>query len=72
MLGNAEVAATMDDLDPLEYGVIVESGYRKGLLLPNLEGVETPEQQVSIALKKAGIREGEPYTMKRFKVTRHK
>lgn len=72
VLGNAEVAATMDDLDPVEYGVIVESGYRKGLLLPNLEGVETPEQQVSIALKKAGIREGEPYTMKRFKVTRHK
>jgi AmmeMemoRadiSam system protein A len=72
VLGNAETAATMDDLDPVEYGVIVESGYRKGLLLPNLEGVETPEKQVSIALQKAGIPEGEPYTMKRFKVTRHK
>ena len=72
VLGNAEAAATMDDLDPVEYGVIVESGYRKGLLLPNLEGVDTPEKQVSIALQKAGIREGEPYTMKRFKVTRHK
>lgn len=72
VLGNAEPATTMKDLDPIEYGVIVESGYRKGLLLPNLEGIETPEKQVSIALQKAGIKEGEPYTMKRFKVTRHK
>lgn len=72
VLGNAEPAATMEDLDPKEYGVIVESGHRKGLLLPNLEGIDTPEKQVSIALQKAGIQEGSPYTMKKFKVSRYK
>lgn len=72
VLGNAEPAPSMESLDPIEYGVIVESGFRKGLLLPNLEGIDTSEKQVSIALQKAGIKEGEPYTMKRFKVTRHK
>lgn len=72
VLGNAEPALTMEDLDPIEYGVIVESGYRKGLLLPNLEGIDTPEKQVDIALQKAGIKEEDSYTMKRFKVTRHK
>jgi len=72
VLGNSEAAPSMDSLDPIEYGVIVESGFRKGLLLPNLEGIDTPEKQVSIALQKAGIKDGDPYTMKRFKVTRHK
>ena len=72
VLGNAEPAPSMESLDPMEYGVIVESGFRKGLLLPNLEGIDTPEKQVSIALQKAGIKDGDTYTMKRFKVTRHK
>jgi AmmeMemoRadiSam system protein A len=59
-------------LDVLRYGVIVSSGRRHGLLLPNLEGVDTPEHQVAIALQKAGIRPGEPYEMARFRVVRHK
>jgi len=58
-------------LDVKEYGVIVTSGNRRGLLLPNLEGVETVQQQVFIALSKAGIRQGEPFQMERFKVIRH-
>ncbi len=50
--------------------MIVSSGYKRGLLLPDLEGVDTPEQQVEIALQKAGIRPYEEYVMERFKVER--
>ncbi len=58
-------------LDTSVYGVIVRSGMRSGLLLPDLEGVDTPEEQVRIATMKAGIRPGEPVELQRFKVTRH-
>ncbi len=60
------------DLDPKEYGVIVGSRGRKGLLLPDLEGVDTVFEQLSIALRKAGINPNENYTTQRFKVIRHK
>jgi len=59
-------------LNPKEYGVIVRSGGRTGLLLPDLEGVDTVEEQLSIALRKAGIRPGEAYTVERFRVIRHR
>lgn len=61
-----------DDLDPKNYGVIVTSGRKKGLLLPDLEGIDTKDEQVKIALKKAGIREDEQYNIERFKVVRFK
>lgn len=64
--------ATMEDLDAKEYGVIVTSGSRRGLLLPNLEGVDTPEEQVKIALQKGGISPSEPFELERFRVVRHK
>jgi AmmeMemoRadiSam system protein A/AmmeMemoRadiSam system protein B len=72
ILGEAEPAGSMDELDAKRYGVIVTSGYRRGLLLPNLKGVDTPEQQVAIALQKAGIPADEDYSMERFEVVRHK
>jgi len=72
VLGDAEPIQSMDELDAKRYGVIVNKGHRRGLLLPNLEGVDTPEQQVDIALQKAGIRRNESYTMERFEVVRHK
>lgn len=72
VLGDAEPIQSMDDLDAKRYGVIVNKGHRRGLLLPNLEGVDTPKQQVDIALQKAGIRRDEAYTMERFEVVRHK
>ena len=53
------------------YGVIVTRGYKRGLLLPNLEGVDTVEEQISIARRKAGIREHEEVQMERFEVVRH-
>ena len=60
-----------EHLDPKRYGVIVTSGGKRGLLLPNLDGVDTVEQQLDIALRKAGIRQGEVYFIERFEVVRH-
>ncbi len=66
--------ATMDDLDPQIYGVIVEdeSGLQRGLLLPDITGVDTVEQQVEIAKRKAGIPSGTPVRISRFKVERYR
>ncbi len=72
VLTEPESIKSIDRLDVKRYGVIVTSRYRRGLLLPNLEGVNSPEEQVSIALQKAGISSGEDYTMERFEVVRHK
>lgn len=71
VLGKPEVVSAIDALDPEEYGVIVRKGYRTGVLLPRLEGVDTVEQQLSIALQKAGIGFEETYEISRFKVERH-
>jgi AmmeMemoRadiSam system protein A len=59
------------ELDPKRYGVIVQSGKRRGLLLPDLEGVDTVEYQISIAREKAGIPAGAPLTLSRFEVKRY-
>jgi len=59
------------DLDSSRYGVIVASGWRRGLLLPDLPGVESVAQQVDIARRKAGIGADEPYKLLRFTVERH-
>ena len=71
VLGKPEKISSVAELDVKRYGVIVTSGYRRGLLLPDLDGVDTPQQQVSIALQKGGIREDEKYQMERFEVIRH-
>ena len=63
--------ADKTQLDAKRYGVIVTNGSRRGLLLPDLEGVDTPGQQIAIALQKAGIRPDEPYQLERFTVERH-
>lgn len=72
VLSEAEPIKSIDELDVKRYGVIVNAGYKRGLLLPNLEGVDSPEQQISIALQKAGIKKDEAYTMERFEVVRHR
>ena len=59
------------DLDPSRYGVIVESGWRRGLLLPDLPGVDSVAKQIDIAKRKAGIGADEPYDLRRFTVERH-
>lgn len=63
--------AAWEDLDPAVYGVIVSNGHRRGLLLPDLEGVDDVETQVRIARSKAGIAPEEPVAYERFKVDRY-
>lgn len=63
--------ANVDDLDPSAYGVIVSCGWRRGLLLPDIEGVDTVEDQVSIACRKAGIGPYEHIELERFSVDRY-
>ncbi len=72
VLGPPEPINSMDDLDPHKYGVIVQHQGRSGLLLPNLEGINTPKDQVNIALRKAGIYDTVDYDLERFEVIRHK
>ena len=72
VLGDTEPVSSEDELNAKRYGVIVTKGYRRGLLLPNLDGVNTPQQQISIALQKAGISPDEKYALERFEVVRHK
>jgi AmmeMemoRadiSam system protein B/AmmeMemoRadiSam system protein A len=60
------------DLDPKKYGLIVECGWRRGLLLPDLEGVDTVDQQIDICCQKAGITPGEPSNLYSFEVKRYK
>lgn len=63
---------TFEELDPKKYGVIVSCGHRRGLLLPNLEGIDTADKQVAIAMEKGGIMPNENYSLERFKVERFK
>ncbi|MCR5764230.1 MAG: AmmeMemoRadiSam system protein A [Treponema sp.] len=71
VLGEAEKISSPAELDVKKYGVIVESGYKRGLLLPDLDGVDTVEQQVSIARRKGGISPDEKADLYRFQVVRH-
>ncbi len=71
VLMSPERIHVMGELDIKKYGVIVSKGYRRGLLLPDLEGVNSPEEQVEIALCKAGISPNESYEMERFEVIRY-
>lgn len=72
VLGEPEPIASAAELEPRRYGVIVTRGSRRGLLLPDLDGVDTAWQQLRIALQKGGIRADEPYELARFEVVRHK
>jgi len=71
VLGEPEDIDSQDALDVKRYGVIVTSGGRRGLLLPDLEGVDTVDRQVAIARQKAGIGPKEPVRLQRFEVVRH-
>ncbi|MBR3125353.1 MAG: AmmeMemoRadiSam system protein A [Mogibacterium sp.] len=71
VLGEPEDIDSEDELDVKRYGVIVSCGHRRGLLLPDLDGIDTPRQQVEIAMKKGGIHKFERYKLQRFEVIRH-
>jgi len=49
----------------------VQSGYKRGLLLPDLDGVDNVDQQISIAMRKGGITQGSDLELYRFEVIRH-
>lgn len=67
-----EPVSDTEQLDPEKYGVIVESGFRRGLLLPHLEGVDSIEEQIRICCLKAGIARDEAVNLYRFEVRRFK
>lgn len=71
VLGVPEPVTDRSQLDPARYGVIVSKAGRSGLLLPDLEGVDTVEEQLSIACRKAGIGTHEDYRIQRFEVIRY-
>lgn len=66
-----EAIQSLDLLDPAHYGVIVTARERRGLLLPELEGIDTPQQQVYHATLKAGLMPGEPVQLQRFRVDKY-
>jgi AmmeMemoRadiSam system protein A len=71
VLSPAEPVAGPEDLDPKRYGLLVRLGPRRGLLLPDIEGVDTVEEQISIAKAKAGIPPEESPELFRFTVRRY-
>ena len=71
VLGEVEKAGSLEDLDVKRYGVIVSNENGRGLLLPNLDGVDTVQEQIDIAKQKAGIGEQEEIQLERFQVVRH-
>jgi len=71
VLGEPERIASKDELDVKKYGVIVRSGAKCGLLLPDLDGVDTPDRQIEIASRKGGIGPDDDVTLERFEVVRH-
>jgi len=71
VLSQPEEVNNIEELNPERYGVIVSKGNRKGLLLPDLDGVDTVEEQLRIAKMKAGIFQNEEAKIFRFEVKRY-
>ncbi len=71
ILTTPERAAGHEDLDVRQYGLIVKSGTRRGLLLPDIEGIASVDEQMAVARKKGGIGEQEPVELYRFQVERY-
>ena len=71
ILSSPEKISSKEALDVKRYGVIVTKGNRRGLLLPNLETVNTVDEQIEIACKKGGIDKSENPELERFEVVRH-
>lgn len=71
VLSPYEPVKNISELDPKRYGVIVQKGWRRGLLLPDIEGVDTVEEQIRIAKLKAGIYD-DNFELFKFTVERYK
>jgi AmmeMemoRadiSam system protein A len=72
ILGEPEAVASKSELDPKKWGIIVHKGMRRGVLLPDLEGVDTVERQIEIAVQKAGIQPDSEIAIERFSVDRYR
>jgi hypothetical protein len=72
VLSEPEPVTDISELDPRKYGVIVSKGHLRGLLLPDLEGVDTVREQLKITRMKAGINpDDEDVKIFRFTVKRY-
>ena len=71
VLTEPEVIGSREELDVKRYGVIVSSGHKRGLLLPDLDGVDSVDEQIAIAMRKGGITARDKITLERFEVVRH-
>jgi AmmeMemoRadiSam system protein A/AmmeMemoRadiSam system protein B len=71
VLSQPQRVDSIDELDAKRYGVIVRAGNKCGLLLPNLEGVDTVNEQIRICRQKGRIGEDETVTLERFEVVRY-
>ena len=71
VLGPIEDIDSEQALDPHRYGVVVSGGGKRGVLLPNLEDIDTVEMQIRVAKHKAGINRFRPVKLQRFEVTRY-
>jgi MEMO1 family protein len=71
VLGPSEPVQGPVSLDPYKFGVIIRAGGRQGVLLPDIEGIGSADEQVAIAREKAGVGHDEPIELFRFMVTRH-
>ena len=72
VLSTPEKVSDISELNPKKYGIIIGSGFRRGLLLPDLEGIDTIEEQIRITKMKAGILPHEDVEIYRFEVKRYK
>jgi AmmeMemoRadiSam system protein A len=72
VLTSPQPVKNIGQLDAKKQGIIVQSGWKRGLLLPDLEGVDSVQKQIQICMLKAGIREGEPLEIMSFEVRRYK
>ncbi|BBE32040.1 hypothetical protein OSSY52_21810 [Tepiditoga spiralis] len=70
ILSQLEYVEDTEELDPSYYGIVVESGWRRGVLLPDLEGIDSIEKQIKVAKMKAGIYGNEPLDIYKFSVER--
>ena len=72
VLSTPEDISSKEELDVKKYGVIVSSGFKRGLLLPDLDGIDDVDTQVSIAMQKGDIKPNDPIKLQRFEVIRHR
>lgn len=70
VLGELKKVKSIEELDPNKFGIVIKKDYRRGVLLPNLEGVDSVEKQIEITKMKAGIQSND-YEIFKFEVNRY-